>query len=186
MTVFLGLDPVPPPSEREVAKGLADKDFEAIAALGAANGNMYVLDYEESKGHTPEWTITKTFEMLSHWRPLKLRVEGVAYQRTLKWILEKAMRERGQYVQVDCPSDRRAKVHRIDQALSGIASQGRLFCHASHSRFKEQFGTFPACSHDDVLDAVARAVEVASDSGAFIPYAPPEIPEPSENWRWAP
>jgi predicted phage terminase large subunit-like protein len=141
--------------------------------------------------------VNEFFRLLDRWRPLKARVEGVAYQRTLKWILEQEMKKRGRFVQVDCPSDRRSKVHRIDQALSGMASHGRLFVSRAHTRFLEQFGSFPMCKHDDVLDASARAAEAALDFAGMEGSVPEEETgedtvaagfgaSGSGEWRWAP
>jgi len=89
-------------------------------------------------------------------------------------------------VQIDSPSDRRSKVHRVDQALSGIASQGRLFVHRAHREFIEQFGVFPQGKHDDVIDAVARAVEAAQEL-ALPEVAPLYEAAPVEEFAgWAP
>jgi len=186
LVTVMGIDPVPPVTDAQMEKGLGDRDYEVLAVVGFSKAGYFLLDYSMSRGHTPEWTVAEFFRLLDKWRPLKVRVEGVAYQRTLRWILENAMRNRGRYVQIDSPSDRRSKVHRVDQALSGIASQGRLYVHRAHREFIEQFGVFPQGKHDDVIDAVARAVEAAQEL-ALPEVAPLYEAAPVEEFAgWAP
>lgn len=188
MVILLAIDPVPPPSEREVKMGLQDKDFEAIFVLGVAGFDYFVLEYSTNRGHTPEWTITEFFRLVDKWRPLRCRVEGVAYQKTLKWILEEAMKRRGRFIQVNAPSDKRSKSHRIIQAYSGIASQGRLFVHRTHIDFISQFGAYPNCAHDDILDAGSNAIDEAMALAIDVDFEVimPKLLEPVEEMYGAP
>ena len=181
LAVFIGIDPVPPPSEREQSVGMRTKDFEALAVVGVRDGEFYLIDYRFNRGHTPEWTINTLFELVDRYHPLKVRVEGVAYQRTLKWLIEQEMRRRGRFFQIDAITDHRKKHHRIVQAFSGIASQGRFFIRDGQDEFYEQFVSFPSCSHDDLLDAVALALEPALGLDA-----PAPVPEVLPEWRIAP
>jgi len=183
MVTFLGVDPVPPPSPREESLGFAGKDFEVISAVGTTGLDYYLLDYQMNRGHTPEWTINTIFSMVDRWGPLAVCVEGVAYQRTLKWLLEQEMKRRGRFFQVLADTDHRKKLHRIAQAFNGIASQGRFYIRREHREFYEQFATFPSSAHDDVLDSVAFALRAAMER----PYVPLLDPEPlPATWRYAP
>lgn len=191
MVTYMGIDPVPPPSPKQIQQGLAKKDFEALYVIGVCKGNFYILDHGRKRGHEPDWTISKFFELLDRWRCLKVRVEGVGYQRTLKWILEKAMSARKRYVQIEVSDDKRKKRHRILQAFSGIASQGKLYIRKDMVDFIEQFTTFPNCSNDDDLDAAAFGIECAINVGADVIEGQYDILEeddykPIENWRHSP
>ncbi|MBW2081551.1 MAG: hypothetical protein JRI39_00355 [Deltaproteobacteria bacterium] len=163
MVTVMGIDPVPPPSDAQIQKGLERRDYEVLAVVGMHQGDFYLLDYRKSRGHQPDWTEAQFFELLDKWRPLKVQVEGVAYQRTLKWILEQGMKRRRRYVQIDAPTERRKKVHRIVQAFSGIASSGRFYIHPRMVDFKEQFISYPFTAHDDLLDAVAMGLGALED-----------------------
>jgi hypothetical protein len=168
MATFISIDPVPPPSERALRMGLQDNDFEVLSAVGIGPDGYYLLEQVGNRGHDPEWTIATFFSLCERWKPLDVTVEGVAYQRTLKYILEKAMRERRRYVPVKIMADdKRRKRHRIVQSLAGIASQGRLFVHPQHADFQAQFLAYPGVSHDDYLDSAAMGLERAQqyDSG---------------------
>lgn len=167
MITFMSIDPVPPPSNRAIASGLKDHDFEVLSVVGIGPEGYYLLDQVGNRGHDPEWTISQFFALAERWKPVDVTIEGVAYQRVLKYILEKAMRERRRYVPVKVLDDKRGKRHRIVQSLAGVASQGRLFIHVQHADFQAQFLGFPHVSHDDYIDSAAMGIERAQqyDSG---------------------
>lgn len=190
MNIVLAVDPVPPPSEKQIKTGLRDKDFEALAVVGEWQGRCYVLETVKNKGHNPDWTIAEFFRLKAKWRPRLAAVEGVAYQRTLKWLLEQEMQKRREYIQIDCDADRRSKRDRIVQALHGVAANRMLYCHPSQVDFIEQFSAYPAVQHDDVIEAVAVATAKALDmnviEGDFGIENEEEIPALPDNWRAAP
>jgi predicted phage terminase large subunit-like protein len=188
MVVYFGIDPVPPPSDSQILEGFRRKDFEVIAVLGVAGVKNYLLEIVANRGHEPEWTVTEFFRLVDKWRPLKVRIDGTAYQRTLKWILERAMKERKRFVQINAVADRRNKQHRITQAFSGIASSGNFFVHRSMVDFQSQFISYPNVSHDDQLDAVAMAMDEAGSFPLDLEYSEAQVdqePLPM-GWRGAP
>ena len=183
MAVYMAIDPVPPPSERQIAMGLHKKDYEAFVVVGRAGPHFYLLDTARFRGHTPEWTSATFFRLLDKWRPIKVVVESVLYQRTLKWFLEQEMAKRMRFVQLDAaPDDKRKKEHRIIQAFSGIASQGRFYTNKAFTEFNAQFAEYPHTSYDDLIDAGAMAITAASEN-AFLAG---EVDVESEDEEWAP
>lgn len=192
MVTFMSIDPVPPPSDKAIAVGLKDNDFEVLSAVGIGPQGYYLLEQCSNRGHDPGWTVATFFAMAERWKPLDVTVEGVAYQKTLKYILEKAMNERRRYVPVRfLADDKRRKRHRVVQSLAGPASQGRLFVHAQHLDFQAQFLGFPYVSHDDHIDSAAMGIERAQqyDSGMigdqFLDDSEQSAPL-NLNWRQAP
>ncbi len=158
MVIVIGIDPVPPPSENALKKALKG-DFEVLSVVGSFKGKFYLLEYAMSRGHEPEWTIANFFRLLDKWRPLKVVIEGVAYQRTLKWIIEQAMKKKKRYVQIDVQDDKRSKAQRIQQAFAGVASAKQFFIESGMHEFNTQFVSYPNVKNDDVLDATAMALE---------------------------
>lgn len=154
----LAIDPVPPPSEVQIAKGLVGKDFECQAVWGRANGQYYLMDYVINRGHEPSWSVAKCFELARRYRVFKIVVESTAYQRTLKWMIEKEMQRRGIYYPVVDYKDRRAKFARITGTLSPLATQGLLWVNPLQSEFISQFENYPNVDHDDILDACSIAL----------------------------
>lgn len=152
-TAVYAIDPVPPPSEAAVSKGLARNDFEAHVVWGAYQDKRFLLDYRLMRGHEPTWTIKTFFELQRKYRPIKCLVESVAYQRTLAWLIRKAMDQQRQWYAITEYQDRRKKYNRIITGHNGPAAAGRLFIRDDQIEFLEQFGQYPDVNHDDLLDA---------------------------------
>lgn len=161
----LGIDPVPPPSDIQKAKGLKTKDWEAQYVWGLSNGNYHLLDYARNRGHEPSWSVATALGLAHRWRVARIVVESVAYQRVLKWMLEQEMRRRGVYFSVVPLVDKTQKFARIVNVLSGLATAGKLWIGPEHSVFAEQFAAYgPTYSGvDDDLDASAIALQDLSN-----------------------
>lgn len=155
---ILSIDPVPPPSDREVAAGLKKKDYEVHMVIGHNNGNYYVREYKANRGHEPNWTVATFFELAIKYNVFLVVVEGIAYQRTLKWILEQEMRRRGIYFPVEAVTDVRKKYMKIVPPLARLGSGGKLFCASTHGDLISQFLDYPMVDHDDHLDALAQGL----------------------------
>ena len=160
--VEIVVDPVPPPSEIQIAKGLVGKDFEAITAVGRWRNKYYVLETVYNRGHQPNWTVAELFQMCNRWKPRKIIVESVAYQRTLAWLIREGMKTTGRYYPVEEFVDKRKKLDRIKDGLSGPAANGALFIRRTQQTLISQFIHFPGKNpdgtHDDVLETVAIGV----------------------------
>jgi hypothetical protein len=159
LTVVMTVDPVPPPSPKQIAEGMAKKDYESLSVVGAHKTGFYELETLANRGHEPDWTIWAFFTLVQKWRPRIVRVEGVAYQRTLEWILRRAMQERRHWQSIETFTDRRSKHDVIVDALNGPSSNGRMYFHPQNDMAREQFLRHPDITHDDVIESIARGVE---------------------------
>lgn len=157
--VVVAVDPVPPPSEAEVAKDLHGKDFEAIVAMGLYDGGYYLLEYALNKGHDPSWTIAKTFELAKKWKARRLVVETVAYQKVLAWLLQQAMTSFKFWIPLEEKKSRRSKYNRILDVFKMCAPFGNLYVRPGMSEFINDFTEYPGVAHDDLLDACAMGIE---------------------------
>jgi len=178
MTTFLFVDPAS--SESKTA------DFQACAAVGISGTKRYLLEYTEAKGQNPEELAVELFRMVKKWKPMKVGVESIAYQRMLAWYLKQEMTRRNHYFAIEEVQDRRKKEDRIRQAITGIAANGMLYVHPSHNTFISQFGDYPDVAHEDVLEAVCGALDLADPTieGEVI-AAEKDIPR-LPDWRSAP
>lgn len=167
------IDPVPPPSPAELSKGFKDKDYECITVMTRVGSNFFLREYSMKRGHDPGWTISEFFRLARKYRPQRIYVESVAYQRTLAWLLRQAMATQRQYYVIEEITDKRSKYQRIIDGLSGPASNGRLFVKKEHSEFIQQYSDYPNVSHDDVIETIAVGCEKLSSYGAE---------EPAESW----
>lgn len=163
IVTFYGIDPVPPPTEGMLLKGLAKHDHEVHAVIGVHKSSYYLVDLQRMRGHEPDWSVSTFFSLIDKWKPIKVRVEGTAYQRTLGWLLRKAMKLRRRYVQIDDAPTTKSKVVRIKQSLTGPLANKQFFCHPRFTDFLSQLAAYPNVTHDDDLDAVAMAMEAAQD-----------------------
>lgn len=156
----LGVDPIPPPSDRQIAKGSLNQDYEAQYVWGRKGGRYILLEGRRSRGHDPNWTINTFFELAFRWKISRAVVESIAYQRTLKWMLEQEMKRRRLYYMIVPLVDKRKKSTRIISTFSGIASQGLLDIGADDTIFADQFENYSETYQDidDDLDASAMAL----------------------------
>lgn len=157
LQTILSIDPTPPASDAAVAKGLVGLDWEVIHVWGRRGQDYYLLERRASLGENPDWTITNAFEMARKWRPMIWAVETVAYQKVLKWILEKEMKKRRIYYQI-LPFIGGNKYARIRATFAGTASHGHIHVRETDTPFIEQFENYPASDHDDELDAGSIAL----------------------------
>lgn len=188
-TIIGAIDPIPPPSEAEQKRGSTGKDYETVLAMAFAGRRVALVDLRVSRGHNPDWSKSNFFEVQERWRCQSWRVEGVAYQRVLKWLLEQEMKKRKIWVPIDAEADNRKKQIRIRQSLNTVCTDGELWIPRSATRFVEQFRAYPAVKNDDVLDAAAMAIHrgirlglFGSQSAAEQTEAVGALPE----WRYAP
>lgn len=156
------IDPVPPPSDAELAKGLKDKDFECITVMTRVKSDYYVREYSFKHGHDPSWTIMEFFRLCAKYRPKRIYVESVAYQRTLAWLLRQAMAQQRRYYVIEEYTDKRKKFQRIVDGLSGPAANGHLFVKKDMYDLISQYSDYPNVSHDDILETVAVGCEKLS------------------------
>lgn len=186
MTVVIAIDPVPPPTDIQVAKGLHDRDYEVILAMGIAGKNKYLLEYVANRGHNPDWTIAKFFELALRWKPVRVVVETTNYQATLKWLLEKEMSNRRMFYTVEGFDDKAKKTVLINNAFSGVSINRDLFVRKEHVEFISQWTTYPQSSYDDVINAAALAYKKLTEIGD-LSMEEEEVDDLDEDdWRTAP
>lgn len=156
----LGIDPLPPPSDKQRATGSQQQDWEAQYVWGRENGEYFLMEGVRNRGHDPNWSINTFFYLARKYRIARALVESVAYQRTLKWMLEQEMRRRRQYYVVIPYVDKRKKFTRIVSTLSGIAAQGLINVGPEDNVFIDQFANYSETTDDpdDDLDASAIAL----------------------------
>lgn len=155
----VSVDPVPPPTEQQLQKQLHNKSFEAITVWGRRAGNYYLVDYKLQRGHEPNWTVTTILELANRYSAKKIIIETIAYQRTLKYLVQTTMRKNGVYFMIQDFQDKSSKFHRIVDAFSGPASEGHVLVSAAHTEFIEQFEHYPGVAHPDLLDASSMALK---------------------------
>lgn len=159
--IFIGaIDPAPIQSDAARARG-SQTDLQAIMVCAYWRGNKYIVEYETARDQDPE-AVARAMERMGRKYPIRRwGVEGVAYQRTLKWFLEREMQagrmKHFRIVELGTKGQGipKGKTERIVQAHSGRASSGCLFVKKDHYQFIEDFTNFPNVRFKDLLDVSA-------------------------------
>jgi hypothetical protein len=135
-------------------------DDNVVIAVGFKGLDVFVIAYHADTGVMPDACAAHFFDLVMLCNPVKAAVEGVAYQRVLKWYIDQEMIRRRMFVPVELVQDRRAKSDRIIQALAGLVAYGHLHIHSSMSKLMQQLDDFDSTTdqHDDVIDALAIAI----------------------------
>lgn len=160
VTSVLGIDPVPPPTDAKSRKNISKKDFEVLSVWSRCAGGYYQRTYVANRGHNPNWTIAKTFELAAMFNVSYIAVETVAYQATLKWLLETEMARRQKFYTIlpDKAPGNRSKYQKIVDTYGSLLQHGKLYVRRNQTDFISQFTAYPNVPNDDILDAGAIAL----------------------------
>lgn len=154
--VFVGaIDPAPILSDKARLKGL-QTDLQAMMVCAYWRGHKYIVEYATARDEDPEM-VARELNRIAHKYPIRAwGVEGVAYQRTLKWFLEREMAAgRLKHLRVVELNPNKDKHTRIIQAHTGRASSRCLWIKKEHTEFVEVFTRYPNVKYRDLLDVSA-------------------------------
>lgn len=187
--IYIGaIDPAPILSDKARATG-ERTDLQAIMVCAYWRGHKYIVEYCAQRDQSPE-EVARQLERLSRkYRVRRWGVEDVAYQRTLKWYLEREMQAgRLMHLRIEEVKAPKGKFERIEQAHTGRASSGCLWVHRDQSEFIEQFSTFPGTRYKDLLDVSAMCDMVLHPRGETFDgeYEVVDETPPLLEWRAAP
>lgn len=159
---IMGIDPTPPPKDSQEKGTSAKLDDAVIFIIGLSGGNIYCLDYYQTKSPDTNEFVSKVFEFHQRYRPIKTCLETILFQRVVKTMLENEMQSRRYFFAVTPIEDKRKKSVRITQAITGYASQGKLYVKPSQVELIDQYRDYPDVSHDDILDALSIALDAVT------------------------
>jgi hypothetical protein len=156
--VIISIDPVPPPTQRQIDKNLHNKDFEAIVVQAQAGSKYAMLHYELHRGHDPGWTLAKLFELHARFRASYISVETIAYQKTLEWLIRQEMARRQQWLSIIPVTDGRSKFHRIVDSFRPLLNNGQYYCRRDQTQFISDITQYPKIQYPDLLDGAAQGL----------------------------
>ena len=137
-------------------------DYNAVIILGrdSLTGTMYILESwaEKIPLHKAK---QKVKELIKKWKPKVFGVETVQMQYDIYRQLKEELYKEGVYYTRLLPIlPKGKKEDRIEQ-LEPLVESGYLRFNKAHRLLIEQMELFPSCDHDDCVDALASAVEIA-------------------------
>jgi len=162
-------------SEKETA------DYTAICVVAVdENNRWYVLDVIYGR-FDPSTTMEKLFWAVQKYRPVLVGIEKVQYQAAFQHFLEKEMRRRNIFFNIEELKASKQKEIRI-KALQPRFQQGLIYFPDLADWLDEmetELLTFPRGKHDDLIDALAYQEQIAK------PPAPRRV-EVAPTLKWSP
>ncbi len=151
LLTFTTVDPAP---SDQAASG--DPDYNVVMTCGFdfKTGNIYVLDYTQKRCNPGE-LIRDILSHAERFNPVKIGIESVGYQATLKYWLGEAMNKKKVFYNVEkLPASRARKTERI-RGLQPIVEAHRLFLRKDMRSALTEFLTFDKGAHDDIIDSIS-------------------------------
>lgn len=136
-------------------------DRTAIVVCGVdPDGRVFVLDVVAERIN-PLQMFDHIFKLAEKWTPRVVGIEGVAYQKAIKYFLKDEMERRGKWLPIQelKVDTSRSKETRI-RGLQPVVSTGRLFVRTSHQMLLDELDEFPLGEHDDIVDALAAQMNI--------------------------
>ncbi len=134
----------------------SEPDFTVVMTTGlnVETGEIYVMRYDRARMNPGE-QIKAIFSHYDQFTPLEVRVESIAYQRTLNYWVKKQQAALGKYFYiVEVKSLIGSKEDRI-RGLQPFFSNGVIFLRAGMIDLERELLSFPKGKFDDVVDALS-------------------------------
>lgn len=140
-----------------------EADYTAMVVVGVdMNNNIYVLDILKER-MTPNDIINEIFRMNERWHPQTIGLEEVAFQRALRYTIQKEMQLRKKYLNI---TELKPRARNKDQRIKGMQPQyanGKVL----HNRdlvfniyLEDELLRFPRGKHDDIIDALSYCLDL--------------------------
>jgi predicted phage terminase large subunit-like protein len=125
-------------------------DYSGIIVSGSLNGIEHII-LEARAERLGVLDLIKAIEELNRkYKPRRIYVETVAYQKALAQLLQQ---KRLPIIEAK-PGTSKTKEMRI-RGLEPFFRQGHVYIHARHTALIREYQRFPRSAHDDLLDAMA-------------------------------
>ena len=140
----------------------ADYSVIMVCAVDSDN-NLYVVDYFHERVD-PKSLIDNIFKYADRYKPVKIGIETIAFQRILKFWLKDEMSARSKFFVIEeLKTSDKAKPDRI-LALQPRFSAGTVFIKPFMAELEDELISFRypeiTQAHDDLIDALAYQLEI--------------------------
>ena len=173
---FIAIDPAISTSDT------ADYTGIAIVDVGP-DGTRYVRHTQRLKVSATD-LVEIIFEMNDSWKPMSIAIESVAYQKALLQFLNLEMRRRDKFLplcEVKPPADKTKEMRIL--GLVPFFQWGRMLLAQGQHDLELELASFPRGAHDDLLDALCYANEIAITPTEVRKDVRPNVNDPQyESW----
>lgn len=151
LNIFTAVDPAI--SEADNA------DYTAIITCGVDDrNNLYILELVRKRLNPPD-LISELFRIDSKYKPVKIGIESVAYQKSLIFFTKEEMRRRNHFMNIEEIKVNKDKELRI-RRLIGRYQAGTIFHRFYMTDLEDELLRFPKAEHDDCADSLASCQEL--------------------------
>lgn len=143
-----------------------DADYSAFVVAGMfADRRIRVVDCSHRR-LVPSELVDAIFDLVKKWRLHRVGIETFAFQKTLKYDIQRQQRERGVFFSIDELGKRHSG--RGEQILSKEArirrlqpyfEQGLVEIRMDMSDLRDELLAFPRGKHDDLIDALSYQLD---------------------------
>jgi predicted phage terminase large subunit-like protein len=150
-----------------------DADYTAMVVAGQfADKRIRVVDYIHRR-MVPSDLVDAIFELVQKWGLHRVGIETFAFQKTLKYEIQRQQRERGIFFSIDELGKRHtgrgepilSKEARI-RRLQPYFEQGLVEIRSDMQALKDELLAFPRGKHDDLIDAFSYQLDFLVPSTA--------------------
>lgn len=136
-------------------------DFTAIVVVSVTTKKLWYVRYAERHKKNPTEIISILFRINEQWKPVRIGIEDVAYQRALIHFANEESRRRG--IALPIQSVKRGPDKTKQMRILGLVPRfewGTLFLSGGLTDLETEMDMHPRGAHDDLLDALASIEDV--------------------------
>lgn len=143
-----------------------EADYSALVVAGMFSNRMVRVVDRVHRRMVPSDLVDAIFELVKKWRIHRVGIETFAFQKTLKYDIQRQQRERGIFFSIDELGKRHSG--RGEQVLSKEArirrlqpyfEQGLVEVRADLQDLEAELLAFPRGKHDDLIDALSYQLD---------------------------
>ena len=144
------------------ATGISSGDYFAlwVGSVDTATGIIYTRRLNLARVGVVQ-QVKRILAAFEEWRPVKVGIETVGYQKALKDILEDESRKRGLYMPLVALQTTAGKKARIQGSAAFYENGTFRLPPGLTPEVEQQFLYFPKGEHDDAPDVCAMGIELA-------------------------
>lgn len=153
----------PAPSDQAATN--IDSDYNVILTTGLnpATGEIYVVHYDRAR-IDPGEVIDRVFNHYRAYKPLEVRVESVAYQRTLCYWITRRQEQTGERFYIEQIKNARTSKSARILGLQPWFAADKIYMKREHTDLERELLSFDPTrkaggGHDDVIDALSMQID---------------------------
>lgn len=143
-----------------------DADYSGLIVAGMFNDRRIRVVDRVHRRVLPSELVDLVFDLVDKWNLHRIGIETFAFQKTLKYDIQRQQRQRGKFFSIDelgkrhtgrdeNPLSKQARIRRLQPYFE----QGLIELRADMSDLVDELLSFPRGKHDDLIDALAYQLD---------------------------